>query len=110
SAMLSIFRNLGGTFGISLVQTFLAQRQQFHQARLVETLNPLNPTYAHTIARTTQVLQAQGVPAGAARRAAVGQIYGAVTQQAAVLSYVEVFWVLAMFIACVAPLVLFLKA
>ncbi|MEI9964555.1 MAG: hypothetical protein WDM92_07510 [Caulobacteraceae bacterium] len=36
SALLNVFRNHGGSFGISLVQTLVQQRQQFHQARLVE--------------------------------------------------------------------------
>lgn len=110
SAMLNVFRNLGGTIGISLVQTFLAQREQFHQARLVERLNPLNPNFTQALARIGRVLHAQGIPQAFAHQAALGQIYAGVTKQAAVLSYVEVFWVLTVFIACVTPMVLFLKA
>lgn len=45
SALLNAARNLGGTFGISLVQTMLARESQIHQARYAETLNPLNPNY-----------------------------------------------------------------
>jgi DHA2 family multidrug resistance protein len=110
SAMLNVFRNLGGTFGISLVQTFLAQRQQFHQARLVEHLHPLNANFNQALARIAQVLHSQGIPQAAARQAALRQLYSGVTTQAAVLSYVEVFWVLTVFMVCVTPLVFFLKA
>jgi DHA2 family multidrug resistance protein len=46
SALMNVSRNLGGTFGISFVQTFLARRSQAHQAQYVEALNPLNPNYA----------------------------------------------------------------
>ena len=42
---MNVSRNLGGTFGISIVQTLLARRGQVHQAQFVEGLNPLNPNY-----------------------------------------------------------------
>ena len=45
SALMNVSRNLGGTFGISLVQTMLARQSQVHQAQYVESLNPLNPNY-----------------------------------------------------------------
>src|SRR3546814_10366502 len=45
SSLLNVFRNLGGTFGISVSQTLLAGYQQVHQSYLVERLNPLDPNY-----------------------------------------------------------------
>src|SRR3546814_48087 len=36
SSLLNVFRNLGGTFGISVSQTLLAGYQQVHQSYLVE--------------------------------------------------------------------------
>lgn len=109
SSMLSIARNLGGTFGISLVQTFLAQRQQFHQARLVETLNPLNPIYETHIANVAATMRAFGAAPADARQMAIGRLYAEVGRQAQLLSYVDVFWALALFVGCVAPLVFFLR-
>src|SRR3546814_15611173 len=44
SSLLNVFRNLGGTFGISVSQTLLAGYQQVHQSYLVERLNPLDPS------------------------------------------------------------------
>jgi DHA2 family multidrug resistance protein len=110
SSMLSISRNLGGTFGISLVQTFLAQRQQFHQSRLVETLNPLNPVYQARIASFGERLRELGAPAADAPQMALAQLYREVGRQASLLSYVDVFWGLTLFVGGVAPLVLFLRA
>jgi DHA2 family multidrug resistance protein len=109
SSMMSISRNLGGTLGISLVQTFLAQRQQFHQARLVEKLNPLNPAYDAGLQQIGQTLTGQGVAPADASHAALGALYAQVGKQAGVLSYIDVFWALAIFIGCMAPLVFFLK-
>jgi DHA2 family multidrug resistance protein len=60
SALMNVARNLGGTVGISTVQTLLAQREQFHQSRLVEGLNPLNSNYVAALGHMTQVFRGQG--------------------------------------------------
>ncbi len=109
AAMLNMSRNLGGTLGISLVQTFLAQREQFHQARLVGGLNGLNPAYQAGLARITQALIGRGFSPANARGGALAKLYQEVQRQAAVLSYVEVFWLLAVIVACAAPVVFLLR-
>lgn len=43
SALFSLLRNLGGSFGTAFVTTLLARRAQFHQHRLVEHLTPTTP-------------------------------------------------------------------
>ncbi len=108
SALLNVFRNLGGTLGISSVQTLLAQRQQFHQSRMVETLNPLNPIYTSTLDTLRGMLTTPLGPE-AADQASLGALYGRVTRQAAMLSYIDVFWALMWFVAIVTPMVFFLK-
>src|SRR5437660_7970665 len=40
SALINVARNLGGSMGVAMVQTIWAQRQQFHQARLIEHVAP----------------------------------------------------------------------
>jgi DHA2 family multidrug resistance protein len=109
SALMNVSRNLGGTFGISLVQTMLAQRAQVHQAQYVETLNPLNPNYASAIDRATQALMSQGMAQADATHAAAAQIYRTLQQQASMLSYVDVFHVLMIVVFCVLPLVLLMQ-
>jgi DHA2 family multidrug resistance protein len=109
SSMLSIFRNLGGTLGISLVQTFLAQRQQFHQARLVEHLQPLNPNYQALTAQVGQTLRGLGVAPSQVEGVQMGRLYQQVIRQAQLLSYMDVFWLLTIIVACVVPLVFFLR-
>ena len=42
SALINMMRNLGGSFGVSLVTTQLAWREQFHHARLAEHITPYN--------------------------------------------------------------------
>ncbi len=40
SALINVARNLGGSIGVSLATTELAQRSQFHQSRLAEHIVP----------------------------------------------------------------------
>ena len=102
SAMLNFFRNLGGAFGISLAQTLLTRREQFHQDRMTETLNQLNPVFRDSLAKTTTLV-------GGDHQVALAQIYSQVQRQAAMFSYVEVFHVLMWMVIAVLPFILVLK-
>ena len=102
SAMLNFFRNLGGAFGISLAQTLLTRREQFHQDRMTETLNQLNPVFRDSLAKTTTLV-------GGDQQVALAQIYSQVQRQAAMISYVEVFHVLMWMVIAVLPFILVLK-
>ena len=109
SALMNVSRNLGGTFGISLVQTLLARREQVHQAQYVETLNPLNPNYASGIRNFTHVLMGQGLSQANAAKAATAELYRALTQQAAMLSYIDVFHTLMLVVFVAIPLVFLMR-
>ena len=101
SAMLNFFRNLGGAFGISITQTLLVRREQFHQARITEGLNPLNPVFRHAVERI------EGLAGDQTRALAI--VYQQAQQQAAMLSYVEVFRLLMWAVIAILPLILLLR-
>jgi DHA2 family multidrug resistance protein len=109
SAMISVGRNIGGSIGISLVQALLVRREQFHQARLVAGLQPLNPVYAHGVRALTQTLTARGAPPAAASRMAVGTLYQMVQRQANMMAFNDAFWALMLFIIIILPIVFLLK-
>jgi DHA2 family multidrug resistance protein len=109
SALLNVSRNLGGTFGISLVQTMLARREQVHQSQYVETLNPLNHNYASAIDHMTHVLMNHGLSPADAAKAAVAQLYKTLGQQMDMLSYIDVFHVLMVMVFATLPLVLLMQ-
>jgi DHA2 family multidrug resistance protein len=87
----------------------LARRQQFHQARLVETLDPLNPNYTLGLGRVSRGLVGHGQSVVAAPREALAQLYGAVQTQAAMLSYIDVFYLLMVVVFACIPLLLFMR-
>jgi DHA2 family multidrug resistance protein len=106
SALMNVARNLGGTIGISSVQTMLAQREQFHQARLVEKLDPIYPNYIQGLGQLTTDYAHIGA---GAPTAALTNLYNAVRQQAAMLSYIDVFHTLMIVVFACVPLLLLMK-
>jgi DHA2 family multidrug resistance protein len=110
SALLNVARNIGGSVGISLVQTFIAHRQQFYQARHVETLSGLSANYDNGIDRITQALTEQGQALVDAGQMATGALYQAVLRQASMQAYIDCFWVLMIFVLVVFPIVLLMRS
>ena len=53
-------RNLGGSFGISLAQTALAEFSQRHQFRLVEHLTPYDLAYREALPRIAETSPESG--------------------------------------------------
>lgn len=109
SAMMNVVRNLGGSIGIASIQALLSQREQFHQARYVEQLNPLNPNYTNALQSLANNLSARGVPPDQANSMALGQIYRTLVQQTMMLSYIEAFHLMMIAIFASLPLVLFFR-
>lgn len=103
SALLNVARNLGGSFGIAITQAVLIERAQFHQARMVETLSPLNPSYNEGLRNFGEVVGGQDM------LAPLAAIYQQVQLQAVMLSYIDVFFGFMIFVLCVTPLGLFIR-
>jgi DHA2 family multidrug resistance protein len=109
SALMNVSRNLGGTFGISLVQTMLSERGQVHQAQYAETLNTFNYNYANRLTEITHALMARGLSQFDAGNAAPAERYRSLLQQAQMLSYIDVFHVLMWLVFAALPLVLLMQ-
>jgi DHA2 family multidrug resistance protein len=109
SGLLNVARNLGGTVGISLVQTMLAQRGQVNLSTLVDNLNPLNPAYRNAVAELTSRLAADGLPQAQAKASAVARLYREAVKAANMISYINVFQLLAVLVFISVPLVLLMR-
>jgi DHA2 family multidrug resistance protein len=107
SALVNVARNLGGSVGVSLANTELVQRSQFHQARLVENLIPSSPEFQSTLHHMMQYFAQTGSPSNAQSRA-LGLIGQMVANQAALLAYIDIFYTWSIFAAVLVPLVLLL--
>ncbi len=101
SALLNVFRNIGGSVGISFAQTFLATGAQTNQSLLVESVNLLNPETRNYLARA----QVDGMP----QTEALAVLYNELVRQATFLAYINVYQIVAAFIILVLPLCLLLR-
>ncbi|KYH00952.1 DHA2 family efflux MFS transporter permease subunit [Bradyrhizobium sp. DOA1] len=103
SALINVARNIGGSMGVALAQTMLAQRQQFHQSRLVEHAAPSDLGYQQTIDAMTRYFQAQGSNASDAAAQAVAWVGKTLQRQVDLLAYIDVFWTLAIVALLMVP-------
>ncbi|MGO4574268.1 DHA2 family efflux MFS transporter permease subunit [Microvirga sp. 2TAF3] len=110
SGLINVARNLGGSIGISMAQTLLAQRQQFHQSRLVENIVPSNIHYQETLRQVTAYFEAQGSDPIKAAQQAFAWIAQTVQDQAALLSYIDVFRALSILAIGMFPLAFLLQS
>jgi MFS transporter, DHA2 family, multidrug resistance protein len=109
SALINLMRNLGSSVGVSMANTMLERRTQFHQERLVSHITPYDAPYQHAIHNMTTTLMRQGATPALAMRQALASMYENVQMQAAALSYIDVFKVLSISALCLAPVVFLLK-
>jgi DHA2 family multidrug resistance protein len=93
SGLLNLMRNLGGSVGISTVTTLLARRQQEHQVYLTRHTFAANLQVQQALAGMTSRFSSRSGTADATRHAQ-GQIYATVQHQAAVLAYIDTFWIM----------------
>ncbi len=109
SGLINLARNLGGSAGISFVTTMLARRAQFHQSVLASNVTDTNPVFQQYYQAARSMLIQQGANAADAANKAYALIYGFVQQQAAMLSYIDSFWVFGLVFIVLIPLVFFMK-
>ena len=101
TAVYGMMRNIGGSIGIAVATTLLAQRSQFHQATLVSHITAWDPETSARLTRWAGHFLAQGNDAFTAERRAVAMLYRETVAQAQLLAYADDFWVLAVMFAAV---------
>ncbi len=106
AALITMFRNIAGSIGISLATSAATERTQIHTAHLVTHLDPLSPGYNYTVAQNTQGLLGLGHSAAEAARMAVSMLYATLHTQAEILAYSDIFSYCAIISFVVAPVAL----
>ena len=97
SSLLALFRNLGGSFGISVIMTIMARNQQIAHAGLETHITALS------------LPAAQAALGGGGAAASPALIEGLVGRQAAMIAYLDNFKMIALLLLAISPLPLLLK-
>jgi DHA2 family multidrug resistance protein len=108
SGFFSLTRQLGGSVGVALLASLLADRQAFHRAVLVEKLPAAAPYVLERVRMFTATMMARGFDPKEAHDKALALLDGSISLQAAVMSFADTFSATGALIVATLPLVLLL--
>lgn len=86
-----------------MLTTFLARQSQVHQTNLVAQATAANPQFNSMLNGSAATMAKSGSGPVLAMQPAYNQVMGVIQQQAALLSYVNAFWVVSIIVACLVP-------
>jgi len=109
SGLYNLFRNVGGSVGIALVNTIIARHAQLHQSELVRSITPSSVTVQNQLHALQQYFQTQGYGPVDSMRKAYALIANMVTGQALLWSYVDDFRYMALLCFGCIPICFVLK-
>ncbi|WP_245436375.1 DHA2 family efflux MFS transporter permease subunit [Methylobacterium sp. V23] len=96
-------RNLGGSFGLALISTLQQRRDDFHNARLEESVR------ANSVIVQDRIDAMVGSGGPEAMRLALSGVKRMISAQATVMSFSDLYFVFGWILLAVLPLVLFLR-
>ena len=105
-ALNNMMRQLGGSFGIAFINTFIDHRAAFHRLVLVSKLAAGDPATDGRLHGLTQGMLAAGASPWEAPRRALGLLELAIQRQTNLLSYLDAFHLVGVIAAGCVPLIL----
>jgi len=109
SGLYNLLRNIGGSIGISVVNTIVARHEQVHRSELARGLDPARPEVRGAVQGMQQYLSAQGASATTGLERAYGLIGQTLEGQSRLWSYVDDFRYMALVCFACVPIVFALK-
>jgi DHA2 family multidrug resistance protein len=109
SGLINLARQLGGSFGIAILGTYLTNHVAFHRSNLVSNMYATNPLYIQRYNAAVHLLMSHGTSAVAAKTAAFGVLDQQITTQALTKSYDDSFLLILLVFVVVVPAVFVLK-
>ena len=109
AAFTGMMRQLGGSFGIALITTFISRQNVIHGAYLGSSLDITKPSVYQRLHGLQQFFISKGAGSAEALKKAYAALGASINKQAAVLSYMDVFLYLGIaFLLCV-PFIIMVK-
>ncbi len=110
TSIFNLMRNIGGSMGIAAATTMLARWEQMHINLLGANVSAYNPQARVLLGQLRAVFMARGSDAATATRRSYEAMFGIVGQQAAMVSFVQVFRALGFLFVFAIPLILLMKS
>ncbi len=109
TSLFNLTRNLGGSIGIAMTSTLLSRFEQANSVLLGSNVNPLNPASRSALEAARNGFMASGADVTTATQRAYAAIDGLVHQQAAIVSFVNLFRGLGILFLLIIPLVFLMR-
>ncbi len=108
-ALTNMLRQLGGAFGIAMMNTFVTQRFAIHRTDLLTNTAANDPEMIQRITDSIQLFLSKGFNLLDAQKAAYRGLDGAITKQAYLLSYLDSFLLISIFFIATIPFLFMLR-
>ncbi|MGF6847043.1 DHA2 family multidrug resistance protein [Chitinophaga sp. W3I9] len=106
AALNNMMRQLGGSFGIAMVNTYLANRNAQHRSDLVSNLTTDNPAVANRLSSYAHFFLSKGATATDAHHRALKLLDSSVVKQSTLLSFSDAFLLVGIIFLAALPLLL----
>jgi MFS transporter, DHA2 family, multidrug resistance protein len=110
AGLINLARQLGGSFGIAILATYVTVHTQIHRVNLLSYVYAGRPAVDERVQALTANLVAHGYGPDAAHRGALALLDQEVMRQASMLSYNDAWMLLLLTFVIVAPAILMLRA
>jgi DHA2 family multidrug resistance protein len=108
--MLNLCRQLGGSFGIAILSTYLDDMRRYHRVDLSDNIYPSNPLLQQRLHALESMFMARGYDLHTAQHAALAMVYDAIQRQAATMGFNDGFLLIGMATVVVIPMVFLLRS
>lgn len=109
AALNNMMRQLGGSFGISVIDTYYTHRAAIHRTDLLSNITAGNTLMADRINGYTHYFQQKGLTLFDAHSRAIALLNVNVVRQTSILSYIDAFFLIGCCFIIALPLLLFVK-
>jgi DHA2 family multidrug resistance protein len=109
TSLFNLMRNIGGSVGIATIETLLERYRQAHTSIMVAHVDPYAPAAQSMFQGLRSAFVARGSDAVTATKQAYAALFGMVQKQAAMLSFIDGFKLIAIVFLLMIPLVWIMK-
>ena len=109
SGLINLSRQLGGSFGIAILATYVTVHTQIHRVDLLTNVYPGNPLVDQRLRMLAANLVTHGYSPDGAQRGALAILDQETMRQASMLSYNDAWMLLLLTFVCVAPAIFLLR-
>jgi DHA2 family multidrug resistance protein len=109
AGLINLSRQLGGSFGLAVLGTYLNNHIQYHRIQLIAHVTPGNPLVQERLQQFASGFTARGMSPDMAQQAALVSLNRFVMRQATMLAYNDSWMLILTAFVCTAPAILLLR-